>query len=169
MPEKETKQTITKDMIPEGFTLSLALADAIPVLLFAVAIMLLGIKASFSPLIIAGGVIAFLGGAIKVLWKIIVALKHKNIFWMYQQMPPVMSVGFLVLIIGCIVSRHDIAHAFSSIGPASIVFFALWAFGMSLMSLFAAKLDHTKPQSNWVEQITNGVSQLFLCIGLALL
>ena len=45
MSEKKECTKITKDMVPEGFTLSLAIVDAIPVLLFAVAIIILGIKA----------------------------------------------------------------------------------------------------------------------------
>lgn len=163
------RETITKDMVPEGFTLSLAIVDAIPVLLFAVAIIILGMKAGFSALIMLGGALCFLGGAVKVLWKIIVATKQKNVYWMYKQMGPVMGVGFLILIIGCIVSRAELKALFSNIGPASIVFLAFWVFGMSLMGFFAAKLDSSKPSSNWIEQITNGVAELCLCIGLALL
>ena len=74
--------TITKDTVPEGFTLSLALVDAVPVLLFAVAIVLLGIKASMSPLIILGGILCFIGGAIKVLWKVIVAV-FVLLYWQF--------------------------------------------------------------------------------------
>ncbi len=64
MSEKKECTKITKDMVPEGFTLSLAIVDAIPVLLFAVAIIILGIKADFSPLIMLGGFLCFLGGAL---------------------------------------------------------------------------------------------------------
>ena len=124
--KKEKKPKITKDMVPEGFTLSLAIVDAIPVLLFAAAIVILGIKANFSPLIMLGGFIIFLAGAIKVLWKVIVATKQKNVFWMYKQMGPAMGVGFLLLIIGCIVSRAALKAAFAGIGVVSIVFFVLW-------------------------------------------
>ena len=115
MSEKKECTKITKDMVPEGFTLSLAIVDAIPVLLFAVAIIILGIKADFSPLIMLGGFLCFLGGAIKVLWKVIVATKQKNVFWMYKQMGPVMGIGFLLLIIGCIVSRAALKAAFAGI------------------------------------------------------
>ncbi|MBP5458872.1 MAG: hypothetical protein J6Y62_01670, partial [Clostridia bacterium] len=113
--------TITKDTVPEGFTLSLALLDAVPVLLFAVAIVLLGIKASMSPLIILGGLLCFIGGAIKVLWKVIVAVKQKNVWWMFVQMRPMMLLGFLLLLVGCVVSRHALAAAFSGIRAVSIV------------------------------------------------
>lgn len=170
MAQKEKKRpTITKDTVPEGFTLSLALVDAVPVLLFAVAIVLLGIKAAMSPLIILGGLLCFIGGAIKVLWKVIVAVKHRNVWWMFVQMRPMMLIGFLLLIIGCIVSRHALAAAFSGIGVASIVCLVLWFVGMTFMGVFAAKLDSSDPKSNWIEQGTNGVAQLFLCIGLAIL
>ena len=169
MAENKDRAKITKDMVPEGFTMSLAIVDAIPVLLFAVAIIILGMKAGFSPLIMLGGFLVFLGGAIKVLWKMIVAAKQKNVYWMYQQMGPVMGVGFLLIVIGCILSRAELKAAFANIGPASIVFFAFWFFGMSLMGFFAKKLDSSDPKSNWIEQGTNGVAELCLCIALALL
>ena len=169
MSEKKERTKITKDMVPEGFTLSLAIVDAIPVLLFAVAIIILGIKADFSPLIMLGGLLCFLGGAIKVLWKVIVATKQKNVYWMYKQMGPVMGIGFLLLIIGCIVSRAALKAAFAGIGVASIVLFVLWFICMGLMGVFAAKLDSSDPKFNWIEQCTNGVGELCLCLALALL
>jgi len=167
--KKEKRSKITKDMVPEGFTLSLAIVDAIPVLLFAVAIIILGVKAAFSPLILLGGFLIFLGGAIKVLWKVIVATKQKNVYWMYKQMGPVIGIGFLLLIIGCIVSRSALKAAFAGIGVASIVLFALWFVCMCLMGVFASKLDSSDPKSNWIEQCTNGVCELCLCLALALL
>ena len=169
MSEKKERTKITKDMVPEGFTLSLAIVDAIPVLLFAVAIIILGIKADFSPLIMLGGLLCFLGGAIKVLWKVIVATKQKNVYWMYKQMGPVMGIGFLLLIIGCIVSRAALKAAFAGIGVASIVLFVLWFVCMGLMGVFSAKLDSSYPRSNWIELCTNGVGELWLCLALALL
>ena len=169
MSEKKERTKITKDMVPEGFTLSLAIVDAIPVLLFAVAIIILGVKAAFSQLIMLGGFLIFLGGAIKVLWKVIVATKQKNVYWMYKQMGPVMGIGFLLLIIGCIVSRSALKAAFAGIGVASIVLFALWFVCMGLMGVFASKLDSSDPKSNWIEQCTNGVGELCLCLALALL
>ena len=154
--KKEKRPKITKDMVPEGFTLS-------------VAIIILGVKAAFSPLIMLGGFLIFLGGAIKVLWKVIVATKQKNVYWMYKQMGPVMGIGFLLLIIGCIVSRAALKTAFAGIGVASIVFFVLWFLCMCLMGVFASKLDSSDPKSNWIEQCTNGVGELCLCLALALL
>ena len=149
--KKEKRPKITKDMVPEGFTLSLAIVDAIPVLLFAVAIIILGVKAAFSPLIMLGGFLIFLGGAIKVLGKVIV------------------GIGFLLLIIGCIVSRSALKTAFTGIGVVSIVLFVLWFLCMCLMGVFASKLDSSDPKSNWIEQCTNGVGELCLCLALALL
>lgn len=169
MADKNNRNVITKDMVPEGFTVSLALVDAIPVLLFAIAFIVLGMKAGFSVLIMLGGLLAFLGGAIKVLWKIIVATRQKNIWWMFVQMRYTMLLGFLLIIVGCILSRKELAAAFAGIGPASIVFFALWFVGMCLMGVFAAKLDNADPKSNWIEQGTNGIAHLCLLIGLILL
>lgn len=166
---RKKREKITKDMVPEGFTLSLAIVDAIPVLLFAVAVIILGMKAAFSPLIIIGGAVMFAAGALKVLWKMLVAVKHKNVYWMYRQMAPVMGLGGLLLLIGCIVSHTALGTAFAGIGAASIVFFALWFVSMVLMSIFAVKLDSSDPKSNWAEQCTNGIGQFCLCLALAML
>ena len=167
--EEKKRDIITKDMVPDGFTIPLALVDAIPVLFFAVNIIVLGMKAGFSWLSILGGLLCFLGGGIKVLWKIIVAAKQKNIWWMFIQMRYTMPIGFLLIILGCIVDRHALAAAFFGIGAASIVFFVLWFAGMCLMGVFAKKLDNADPKSNWIEQGTNAVSQICLLIALLLL
>lgn len=169
MAEKKERVVITKDMVPEGFSISMALVDAIPVLFFAVNIIILGIKAGFSWLIMLGGLLCFLGGAIKVLWKVIVAAKQKNVWWMFVQMRYTMLIGFILIIIGCIVDRHALAAAFAGIGTASIIFLVLWVLGMVLMGVFAKVLDNGDPKANWIEQGTNGISQICLCIALLLL
>lgn len=168
MAEK-TKNVITKDSVPEGFSVPLALVDAIPVAVFAIAFIVLGKKAKASFLIPLGGLIAFIGGAIKVAWKIIVAVKKKNIWWMFVQMRYTMPLGFVLILIGCIISHAALGAAFAGIGPASIVFFALWFLGMCLMGVFAKKLDNADPKANWIEQGTNGIAQICLLIGLILL
>ena len=169
MAEKKQRDIITKDMVPEGFSISMALVDAIPVLFFAVNIIILGMKAGFSWLIMLGGLLCILGGGIKVLWKVIVAAKQKNIWWMFVQMRYTMLIGFLLIIIGCIVDRHALAAAFSGIGTASVIFLVLWVLGMVLMGVFAKVLDNADPKANWIEQGTNAVSQICLCIALLLL
>ena len=41
--------------------------------------------------------------------------------------------------------------------------------GMVLMSIFAFTLDSSDPKSNWIEQITNGIAQAAIFVGIIIL
>ena len=71
------KPKITKDTVPEDFTLSLALVDALPVLFFGGSMILTALLFK-SRLFLIGALACFWAGAAKVLWKIIVVKKKKN-------------------------------------------------------------------------------------------
>lgn len=75
-------EKMTKDKVPENFTIGLALVDAIPVLFFGAATILIGLIFK-SWLFITGAVLCFTGGAGKVLWKILVATIKKNIWFLF--------------------------------------------------------------------------------------
>ena len=76
---------MNKDIIPEDYTLGLALFDAIPVFLFGAACLLLWRMTSSIPILI-GGIICFIAGILKVVWKIIVVVMNKNIWPLFMQM-----------------------------------------------------------------------------------
>jgi len=162
---------MTKDTFPRDFSLGLALVDAIPVLFFGATVVISG--AIFkSPLFIFGAVISFASGAVKVLWKIIAALKKKNIWWMFLQMRIAMPIGFVIMIIGFVSAfgRIDFSWLLKTvISLPYVVFFAFGFIGMILMCIFAFTLDSSKPRSNWTEQITNGISQAMFFIGVLLI
>ena len=69
---------MNKDIVPENFTMGLALFDAVPVILFGVATFLLwqNIGGLF---LLLGALVCFVSGMLKVLWKIIVVLRHKKV------------------------------------------------------------------------------------------
>jgi len=162
---------MTKDTVPQDFSLGLALVDAVPVLFFGATAIVAGTILE-SPLFVVGAVISFISGAVKVLWKIIAALKKKNIWWMFMQMRIAMPIGLLVLIAGFVSAiKHTdfslLLHTATSL--PYIIFFALGLLGMVLMSVFAFTLDGSKPRSNWIEQITNGISQAMFFIGVLLI
>lgn len=168
---KNMSNKMTKDTVPQDFSLGLALVDAVPVLFFGATAIVAGTILE-SPLFVVGAVISFLSGAVKVLWKIIAALKKKNIWWMFVQMRIAMPIGLLVLIAGFVSAiKHTdfslLLHTAFSL--PYIVFFALGLLGMVLMSVFAFTLDGSKPKSNWIEQITNGISQAMFFIGVLLI
>ena len=158
------KQKMTKDIVPEGFTLSLAMVDFIPVFAFFLTIIIITKKTYFNYLIIMGGFICFISGFIKVLWKLIVILEKKNVWWMFVQIRILMPIGFSMFLIGFISGWKNFSNSFYNSSFYCRFFFSLWVIGMSLMSAFAAKLDSSDPKANWIEQITNSISQCFLCI-----
>lgn len=165
------RQKMTKDVVPEGFTLSLALVDALPVLFFCASMMVIGRFFSGS-LFLIGAVLCFLAGTAKVLWKVIVVLKKKNIWFLFLQMRILMPIGFGMMLISLILHRSEISIA--GMGAAfmrlpSCFFFLIGLLGMVLMMVFAVKLDSSDVKANWIEQLTNGIAQAAFFIGLLLL
>lgn len=164
---------IDKNTVPEGFTLGLVLVDAIPVILFGVNCILIGMLCN-NPLFIIGAVLCLVSGAIKVLWKLIVVLKRKNIWPLFVQMRIVMPIGFVIILISVIldIALKNIDYTLLKImifGFPQIIFFILGLIGMIMMGFFGAKLDSTDLKSNWIEQITNGISQLCYLVGILFL
>jgi hypothetical protein len=167
----ETKPKITKDTVPEDFTLLLALTDSLPVIFFGASMLLIGRRFS-SLLFIAGALLCLIGGAGKVLWKIIVVLRKKNVWPLFIQMRILMPAGFLLMPASLFTNADKLS--FLSICQAvtsfpSVIFFAAGLLGMVLMTVFAFVLDSADPRANWIEQLTNGVSQAAFFIGLFLL
>ena len=161
------KQKISKNIVPEGFTVKLALVDSIPVIFFGLASIILGLSFSSITFII-GACITFLSGLLKVIWKIIVATRKKNIWPLFIQMRIIMPIGFLIMVIGFILAcfNNDMNIFFNSLlNPICIIFLALGLVGMAMMVVFAIKLDSSNPKSNWIEQICNGISQACFFIG----
>lgn len=165
------KPKMTKNTIPENFTLSLAFVDALPVLFFGGSTILIGLLFG-SPLFLTGAVLCFWAGAAKVLWKIIVVKKKKNIWWLFLQMRIVMPLGFALMIFTVIMNRSavNLPAVFAAIvSLPSVIFFAIGVTGMVLMGVFAAKLDSADVRSNWIEQITNVLAQAAVFTGILFL
>lgn len=152
----------------EDFPLSLALFDALPVLFFCSAMVVIGVRYK-NPLFLTGVICCTLAGLGKVIWKIILAATRKDYAWMNRQMCFVMPVGFLLILIGIFTGGASLSvlkQLIFSI-PAGI-FFGITVMGMICMSIFACKLDGTKVRNNWIEQITNAIAQGCLLIGVLL-
>ena len=88
---------MTKDTVPQDYTLDLAIFDAVPVILFGLASWLLW-QMSGSAVLLIGGVICFAAGMLKVLWKFIVVLRKKNVWPLFVQMRIGMPVGFTLML-----------------------------------------------------------------------
>ena len=167
----QNKPKMTKDTIPEDFTLSLAVVDAFPVLFFGGSMILIGMLFG-SILFMTGAVLCFWAGAAKVLWKIIVVTKKKNIWWMFLQMRIVMPAGFALMLFAVVLNRSaiDLPAVFAAVlSLPSVIFFAIGLIGMVLMGVFAAKLDSSDVRSNWIEQLTNAIAQAAIFTGILFL
>lgn len=151
----------------ENFPLSLAFFDALPVLFFGIAVLLIAIRFE-NILFITGAFLCTLAGLGKVIWKIIIAGTRKDIVWMNRQLRVLMPVGFLLIFSGLWQGRE-------AIHPAALwqkictfptaLFFSITVISMICMSVFAVKLDGTKLRSNWIEQITNAIAQGCFLLG----
>ncbi|MCR4674024.1 MAG: hypothetical protein K5675_03360 [Lachnospiraceae bacterium] len=162
---------MNKNTIPENFTLSLVLADAIPVIFFSLNMIILGSRFE-SPLFIFGSILCFLGGLGKVIWKLIVVLHQKNIWILFVQFRFLMPAGLVFILMSLILGKSRLSIAafianFTSM--PSFFFFSLGLLGMLMMFVFAIKMDSSDAKSNWIEQLTNGLSQISIFIGILLL
>ena len=165
------KPKMTKDTVPEDFTLPLAAVDALPVLFFGGSMLLIGLFFR-SVLFLIGALLCFWAGAAKVLWKIIVVTKKKNVWWLFLQMRIVMPVGFALMLLAVVLRRKTIhlPAVFAAVmSLPSVAFFALGVAGMVLMGVFAARLDSSDLRSNWIEQLTNTAAQAAIFVGILLL
>lgn len=154
--------------VPEGFTLALALVDAIPVLLFGAAALVFGTKLA-SPLFTLGAALALIGGAGKVTWKLIIALAHKNLPWLGRQMRITMPAGFLLMIVGAAMcGGRALALATSLVCIPCLPLVLVWVACMCAMGYFAGHRDQTSARDNWIEQLTNACGQAALLLAVLL-
>ena len=168
MSKKSEEKRTHPENFPEGFTLKLALVDAVPVAEFSVSMMAIASKFR-SGLFAAGACCSTLAGCGKVLWKILLAVKKKNVSWLNRQFRYLMSGGFVLMILSLVMNRKriQIGNIVKRIlkFPAA-VFFAMGAAGMCVMGVMGAKLDKNDAAHNWIEQITNLISQGLIMIGI---
>lgn len=160
-----------KNSIPKDFNLSLALVDSIPVIFFGLSMIVVS-KLFNSLLFLFGALLCFLAGLAKVLWKIIVATKQKNIWFLFIQMRTIMPLGLLLMIISLIINRNNIDFPLllnKILTMPCLLFFFIGIVLMTLMIVFAFVLDNSKVNNNWLEQIVNAIAQICFFIGLLLL
>ena len=162
---------MNKNVVPNDFTLGLALFDGLPVITFAGSMILISYLFS-SKLFLIGSFFCLFAGLSKVIWKIIVVLKNKNIWFFFIQMRITMPIGFLLILISLFVERNKINFSTiinSVLSMPCLLFFIVGVVGMVLMFVFAFVLDGSKSKNNWIEQITNFISQLSFFIGILLI
>jgi hypothetical protein len=153
----------------EGFTLGLALVDAIPVLSFGISMVIIASRFD-SPLFMVGAALSVLAGCCKVAWKMVLGIGKKDLRWLNKPFVPMMASGFLLLLVSIIIGFGKISWA--AVGAAiisfpSLLFFLLWVGLMGFMGWFRKhKFRNDDAKSNWTAQIINAIGQTCLLLGI---
>ena len=153
----------------EGFTLSLALVDAIPVLFFGASMILVALRFSSLPFI-TGAVLSTMAGCFKVAWKLILSTKNKDVKWLNKYFIPMQASGWLLMLISLVldfrkINWSDVLNSISSV--PSVLFFILWIVMTAVMVWYRKKrFVSDDARSNWAAQWINCICQaaLFLAI-----
>ena len=153
----------------EGFTLWLALVDAIPVLSFGISMVIIAGRFD-SPLFMVGASLSVLAGCCKVAWKLVLGIAKKDLRWLNKPFVPMQAAGFLLMIVSFIIGFGVIDWSgvwVAVTGLPSIVFLILWIGFMGFMVWFRkAKFKNDDAKSNWIAQIVNAVGQTCLLLGI---
>ena len=153
----------------EGFTVGLALVDAVPVLSFGISMVIVASRFD-SPLFLIGAVLSVLGGCCKVAWKLVLGIWKKDLRWLNRPFVPLMSVGFGFIIGSLIGGWKKIRWAAvlaSVLSFPSILFFAAWIGLMGFMGWYRKnKFKNDDAHSNWTAQTVNAIGQTCLLLGI---
>ncbi len=153
----------------EGFTLALALVDAIPVLSFGISMVIIASRFD-SPLFMIGASLSVLAGCCKVAWKMVLGIAKKDLRWLNKPFVPMQATGFMLMLISFVIGFRKI-HWGAMLGAVtsipSILFFIAWICLMGFMGWFRKhRFTNDDAHSNWTAQIINAVGQACLLLGI---
>ena len=153
----------------EGFTLALALVDAIPVLSFGISMVVIAGRFQ-SPLFMIGAALSVFAGCCKVAWKLVLGIAKKDLRWLNKPFVPMQATGWMLMLISFIVGFGKInwaAVGTAIVGLPSILFFIAWIGLMGFMGWFRKhKFKNDDAKANWTAQIINAVGQTCLLLGI---
>lgn len=153
----------------EGFTVGLALVDAIPVLSFGISMVIIATRFQ-SPLFMIGAALSVLAGCCKVAWKMILGVTKKDVKWLNKMFVPAQASGFLLMLISFVIGFKKIN--WSNVGSAvtglpSILFFIAWIGLLCFMGWYRKnRFSKDDAKTNWTAQIVNAVGQTCLLLGI---
>lgn len=163
----------------EGFTVGLALVDALPVIFFSCSLIVIvtalaGTGATFW-IVLIGALMIALAGLCKVAWKMCLGLGIGDIKILNKIFVPFMATGFMVALFGAIFGtiKHVIKWNVvlkSVITIPAIIFFILGFVGMGVMSFLRKSTDRESfnkdAKKNWIAQFVNGFAQGMMFLGI---
>ena len=153
----------------EGFTVGLALVDAIPVLSFGISMVIIAARFD-SSLFMIGATLSVLAGCCKVAWKLVLGIWKKDLRWLNKPFLPMQITGF-GFILGSLVTNLRkiswVAVLRAVVGIPSLLFFIAWIGLMFFMGWYRKnKFKNDDAHSNWTAQIINAVGQTCLLLGI---
>ena len=152
----------------EGFTVALALVDAIPVLSFGIAMVIIASRFQ-SPLFMIGASLSVIAGCCKVAWKLILGIWKKDLRWLNKPFVPMQAAGFLLMIGAILLNIRKIswgAVLTAVTGIPSILFFIGWVCLMGFMGWYRKnRFRNDDARSNWTAQLVNAAGQICLLLG----
>jgi len=153
----------------EGFTVGLALVDAIPVLSFGISMVIIASRFD-SPLFMIGAALSVLAGCCKVAWKLVLGIAKKDLRWLNKPFLPMQITGFLLMLISFVLGFRKISWGgvlAAVTGLPSILFFLVWIGLMGFMGWYRKhKFRNEDAKSNWTAQIINAIGQTCLLLGI---
>ncbi len=153
----------------EGFTLALALVDAIPVLSFGISMVIIASRFD-SPVFMIGAALSVLAGCCKVAWKLVLGIWKRDLRWLNKPFLPMQIAGFGTILVSLILGFRKIHWAgvlAKAVSFPSLLFFAAWMVLMGLMVWYRKhKFQHDDAASNWTAQIVNAIGQTCLLLGI---
>lgn len=153
----------------EGFTVGLALVDAIPVLSFGISMVIIASRFD-SPLFMIGAALSVLAGCCKVAWKLVLGIWKKDLRWLNRPFLPMQITGFGFILGSLLTNLGKINWAGvldAALSFPSILFFFCWVGLMFFMGWYRKnKFKNDDAHSNWTAQIVNAVGQTCLLLGI---
>ena len=153
----------------EGFTIGLALVDAIPVLSFGISMVIIATRFD-SALFIIGASLSVLAGCCKVAWKLVLGITGRDLKWLNKPFVPMQATGFLLMLVSFVLGFRKISWvnvAAAMMRFPSAAFFVSWIVLMFTMSWYRKhKFQRNDAHSNWTAQIINAVGQTCLLLGI---
>ena len=153
----------------EGFTVGLALVDAIPVLSFGISMVIIAARLR-SPLFMVGAALSVLAGCCKVAWKLVLGITKKDLRWLNKPFVPMQAAGFLLMLVSFVIGFGKINWA--NVGAAilslpSVALFIAWIALLGFMGWYRKnRFSNDDARSNWTAQIVNAVAQTCLLLGI---
>ena len=153
----------------EGFTVGLALVDAIPVLSFGISMVIIASRFD-SLLFMLGAALSVLAGCCKVAWKLVLGIAKKDLRWLNKPFLPMQITGFLLMLISFVLGFRKISWGgvLAAVTELpSILFVLAWIGLMGFMGWYRKhKFRNEDAKSNWTAQIINAIGQTCLLLGI---